>query len=181
MPDPAHTHVVRIRALYAAIDKETRSRGQHWYHTEHAYAVSLARRTGLSVRAVCAVLAVLSPRCQWPRVKTACEEILKGRTPAGLFDHNLAKARAILASRNGIPIDANAAPKTWAFWQNLWHPDDPEPVTLDSWMFRAHDLPVNSRIRVYRALADAYRVVSRDLGLVPNQLQAAVWLHVKER
>jgi len=123
----------------------------------------------------------LSPRCQWPRVKHACHELLAGNHPSGIFGHNLAKAEHILASRNGIAIDPATAPKTWAFWQNLWHPNDPNPVTLDSWMFRAHGLPVNAGIVSYRLLADAYRTVARDLGLVPNQLQATVWLHVKKR
>ena len=48
-------------------------------------------------------------------------------------------------------------------------------------MFRAHGLPANAGIARYRALADAYRIVARDLGLVPNQLQATVWLHVKDQ
>ena len=47
-------------------------------------------------------------------------------------------------------------------------------------MFQAHGLPAKTGLRTYNALADAYRTVARDLELVPNQLQAIVWLHVKE-
>jgi hypothetical protein len=170
-----------IRLLYDRSDATTRVRGRRWYATEHAYAVCLSKSADRPVRLIAACLAVLSPRCQWPRVKAACEELLAGRTPAGIFNRNLAKARDILASHNGLPIYPDTAPKTWAFWQNLWRPDDPEPVTLDSWMFRAHGLSVRSGIRTYRALADAYRSAAGELGLVPNQLQATIWLHMKER
>jgi len=54
-------------------------------------------------------------------------------------------------------------------------------VTLDSWMFRAHGLPDSIRLGTYQALAEAYRSVASELGLIPNQLQAIVWLHIKQR
>ena len=47
-------------------------------------------------------------------------------------------------------------------------------------MFRAHGLPVSAGLGAYNTLADAYRSVSLDLGLIPNQLQATVWLHVRK-
>jgi len=76
-------------------------------------------------------------------------------------------------------IQPHQAPKTWAFWQNLWQPDDPEPVTLDSWMFRSHGLSVRANLCAYQALAQAYRRLAPQLGLLPNQLQAIVWLHAR--
>jgi hypothetical protein len=97
------------------------------------------------------------------------------------LSRNLAKAQEILILRGPIPIDPKQAPKTWSFWQNLWRPDNPYPVTLDSWMLRAHGLLASSGIGIYRMLADAYRDVARDVGLTPNQLQAMVWLHVKQK
>jgi len=112
-------------------------------------------------------------------VKGACGQLLSGDVPSGIFGRSLAKADEILTSRHSDLIDPRQAPKTWAFWQNLWRPYNHYPVTLDSWMFQAHGLPANAGLRTYNALADAYRTVARDLELVPNQLQAIVWLHVK--
>jgi hypothetical protein len=172
-------HISQIRKFYREAHTITQQHGRIWYAEEHGYAARLAKRADRPVRIICACLAVLSPRCQWPRVKNACNQLLSGNAPRGIFGRNIAKAEEILASRNGMLIDPKTAPKTWAFWQNLWHPNDPKPVTLDSWMFRAHGLPANAGIARYRILADAYRTVARDLGLVPNQLQATVWLHVK--
>jgi hypothetical protein len=172
-------HARQIRMLYNQTDAAVRRQGQDWYRREHHEARALAKATGLELRQVCVCLAVLSPRCQWSRVKRACGELLAGQRPAGIFGHNLRKAAGILRSQNGIAIDPRTAPKTWAFWQNLWHPNDPEPVTLDSWMFRAHGLPVSVSFKTYQVLADCYRTVAPEFSLRANQLQATVWLHLK--
>jgi hypothetical protein len=173
-------HVREISAFLACINDEAKEAGLTWYTREHRTAQRTARRSGYPTRAICACLAVLSPRCQWNRAKHALEVILAGGRPTGIFPRNIEKAEAILATRNGIPIDPTTAPKTWAFWHNLWRPSDPEFVTLDSWMFRAHNMPLTPGLRSYRVLADAYRAVARDRGFSPNQLQAIIWLHVKE-
>src|SRR6266404_3901793 len=148
-------HLAEIRTLYATAHDATQEQGRQWYTREHAEAFLLAKSTGRPMRTICACLAVLSPRCQWPRVKSACAQLLAGNEPRGLFSRNVEKAEQILASHNGIAIDPKTAPKTWAFWQNLWHPHDPKPVTLDSWMFRAHGLPVSTGLGAYNNLADA--------------------------
>ncbi len=172
-------YVSQILAIYRAADALTRDQGRLWYQKEHDEACAIAKESGLPVEHVCACLSVLSPRCQWPRVKAASRELLSGKRPAGIFGRNLAKAAQIITSRNGIPIDPKRAPKTWAFWQNLWHPLDPGPVTLDSWMFRAHGLPARVSLAAYQTLAECYRLVARELSIIPNQLQATVWLRVK--
>src|SRR5437870_2846778 len=92
-------HLAQIRTLYAAAPAATREQGSQWYAREHAAALLLAKSNGRPVRTICACLAVLSPRCQWPRVKDACRELLAGNQPRGIFAHNRAKAENILASR----------------------------------------------------------------------------------
>jgi hypothetical protein len=174
-------HASRIRALYVQAADATKQHGLHWYATEHAYAAALARHAGEPLAVVCACLAVLSPRCQWPRVKDACAHLLAGERPSGVFGHNLVKAKAILGVRHGDLIDPARAPKTWAFWQNLWHPLDRNPVTLDTWMCRAHDLSPRVSLSTYQSLAAAYRAMAEELDLIPNQLQATVWLHMRRQ
>ena len=174
-------HIRQIRTLYAETNSITRKTGGAWYRTEHAEIENLAKRTGHEPEIIAACLAVLSPRCQWPRVKAACEDLLSGATPSGIFRHNLEKARLILAARNAIPIDPLRAPKTWAFWQNLWRPNDPEPVTLDSWMFRAHGLHIKAGLTTYRSLAEAYRRTAGDLGLRTVRLLLLAFLLVLSR
>jgi hypothetical protein len=105
-------HVRQIRILYSEAASSTKH-GCEWYEREHTEAHSLAKAMGLELRLVC--VAVLSPRCQWPRVKQACRELLAGEKPPGIFGHDLRKAAAILHSQNGVPIDSQTAPKTWAF------------------------------------------------------------------
>ena len=180
MPPRAYRRYIRqIRRRYARTTNITRRAGLAWYESEHQEIVRLARRTGYPIERVAACLAVLSPRCHWPHAKAACGKLLAGEETNGVFPHNLAKARAILAHGADHAIDPQTAPKTWAFWHNLWHPDDPEPVTLDAWMFRAHRLKINAGLATYRILAEAYRRAAEDLQLIPNQLQATIWLAAK--
>ena len=174
-------HMREILAIFSRIDADTKEQGRAWYREEHDSLLIIAREARQPVRTVCACLAVLSPRCQWRRAKEALALVLAGRRPAGIFTRSVKKARRILTATSGIPINPRTAPKTWAFWRNLWRPCDPEPVTLDSWMFDAHGLPKNSGLRSYETLAEAYRTLAPELGLIPNQLQATVWLHIKER
>jgi len=47
-------------------------------------------------------------------------------------------------------------------------------------MFRAHGLPASVRNARYQALAEAYRSAAAEFDLIPNQLQAIVWLHIKD-
>jgi hypothetical protein len=179
-PHPTPTaYLAQASALYESAGESIQQEGRRWYFREHDEAIRLAEGSGYPLHIVCACLAVLSPRCQWRRVKKACELLLRGRKPPGIFSHNLNKAASILATRRTDLIQPDQAPKTWAFWQNLWRPDDPEPVTLDSWMFRSHGLPVGSGLRTYHVLANAYRQLASQLGLLPCQLQAVVWLHAK--
>jgi hypothetical protein len=74
-------HITRIRSIYDKANDATRLRGKLWYEREHDYALWLARRTGHSPRIVCACLSVLSPRCQWPRVKGACADCCPSGNP----------------------------------------------------------------------------------------------------
>jgi len=173
------TYLAQASALYESAGESIQQEGSLWYFREHKEALCLAEGTGYALRVVCACLAVLSPRCQWRRVKKACKLLLDGGKPPGIFNHNVSKAARILATGNTDLIQPHQAPKTWAFWQNLWRPDNPEPVTLDSWMFRSHGLPLGAGLGTYHALATAYRDLAPQLELLPNQLQAVVWLHAK--
>lgn len=169
----------RICAFYEHTDNDIRRRGRAWYRNEHRDARDLAELSGYPVKHVCACLAILSPRCRWPRVKDACRLLLLGQTPRGIFTHNRVKAERVLTAGPDHLINGVGAPKTWAFWQNLWRPSDPDPVTLDAWMFRAHGMSPRTGVRAYQALAAAYRVAAHELHVIPNQLQATIWLAVK--
>src|SRR5207253_5712690 len=66
-------HISQIRKFYREAHTITQQHGRIWYAEEHGYAVRLAKRADQPVRIICACLAVLSPRCQWPRVKRSEE------------------------------------------------------------------------------------------------------------
>ena len=153
MPRRVYRRYMReIHRRYAMTTNSTKRAGLAWYASEHQEITRLAAHTGHSIECVAACLAVVSPRCHWPHAKAVCRKLLAGEETNGIFSHNLAKARAILAHGAAQAINPRSAPKTWAFWQNLWHPEDPEPVTLDAWVFRAHRLKINAGLATYRIL-----------------------------
>src|SRR5437879_6143619 len=101
---PQYPHLAQIRSLYATAHDATREQGRQWYAREHAETLLLAKSTGRPVRQICACLAVLSPRCQWPRVKSACAQMLAGNQPRGIFGHNVAKAEKSSLRATACPL-----------------------------------------------------------------------------
>lgn len=71
--------------------------------------------------------------------------------------------------------------KIRAFYANILHPDDPYPVTIDGHMVCAWEginVPMKAaavRPTQYREIAEGFREVAEQVGLLPNQLQAILW------
>jgi thermostable 8-oxoguanine DNA glycosylase len=73
--------------------------------------------------------------------------------------------------------------KTWAFYRNLLEPNSSEEVTLDRHMVRYfRDLGFSGYLtrRRYQELEGVIQEAAYELGVIPCQLQAAIWLAVKE-
>lgn len=79
-------------------------------------------------------------------------------------------------------------PKVRSFYGNILDPEDPEPVTIDT---HAHDAAVGmklpyadprglSSVGRYNSFASAYRGAAKSVGIVPNEMQAAVWTGWKD-
>jgi hypothetical protein len=73
------------------------------------------------------------------------------------------------------------------FYLNIYHPELPYPVTIDRHAFDAYlgidsgvndrpiDLSTGEGEQVYDVIADTYRAVAEELGILPHELQAVVW------
>lgn len=72
--------------------------------------------------------------------------------------------------------------KVRAFYANILDPEDPKPVTIDGHMvcaWRGIRVPMKSasvRFDEYEEIAEGVRKVAVELGLIPNQVQAVIWL-----
>ena len=185
--------VGRIAALLAVADDADKASGVVWYSEAHKFAHGLASDTGIGVRAVCHVIAVLSPACIWKRNKTdaraVCLEFIKtGRvteTEVSTYGQNRAKAERILVAWFASEPWDNilSGPKVTAFARNIENPNNLEDVTLDTHAlsialgihYTATTCP-DPRPAIKDRYRRAYQIVARATDLSPCQVQAITWL-----
>lgn len=65
------------------------------------------------------------------------------------------------------------------FFMNLYDPVNPQYVTIDRWAYKAAGYYGNPTNKKYLEVANAYKQSAKDLGLLPNQLQAITWSKIR--
>jgi hypothetical protein len=108
------------------------------------------------------------------------------------FKVSKADLRKVLRLRGGFETADNVFRSTEArkqknFYLNIYHPDLEHPVTIDRHAYDAffgmdtgtQDRPIDQSLydgdQVYDVVADTYRSLASELGILPHQLQAVVW------
>jgi len=178
-------YVWNIIAAYERATPDQLTRGAAWYPAAHTLAAYLADG---DVRKGAGVIAALSPMKLWTLNQKLAADALSGN-PHGHMGDAMRKVNAILAGADPaevLPMNL----KTGNFYRNIADPSDPVPVTIDR---HAHDVagglpydgigrrsgkvpPGLGNVSRYNSLADAYRTAAESLGMLPNVLQAVVWL-----
>jgi hypothetical protein len=163
--------------------------GINWYNLAHAEALKLSDYCKVPIEYTAAVIAVLSPRCQWEvnldwawRVIHSYVNhtpiIRGGKCP---LEKNVYKAVAILATRD---LSLVTGLKVIPFYDNILYPDSSREITIDSWAYRAYlelicitdEVPHKITPKRNLAAADAYRQAAASVGLLPLKFQAIVWI-----
>lgn len=75
----------------------------------------------------------------------------------------------------------NAWAKILSFWQNLANPQTGQAVTLDSWMARAFGYKDWMSPGDYAEVSAKMQKLAADAGIMPHELQAAIWVLAKQR
>jgi len=154
-----------------------------WYREAHGQIAQIARSHGLDLVTVAGIVAALSPRIQWAGNIAAAVKLINGQSCQGTYS-NVAKAKAILGGGHPLEVMSDRAQKTRNFFLNLYNPDHPTAVTVDTWAARAYFLDAkygkSVRDRTYQVIAQAYREASREVGLLPSEFQAIVWVAVRD-
>jgi hypothetical protein len=182
--------VNRLRKIVDTIDHETWKAGMAWYAKANGEARAMANDHGLGTWETAAIIAVLSPRCSWENNLDDARLLLEHGEDNGFFafESNVVKALWIIEGVD--PDSVLGGRKVRSFWQNIADPYGSLDVTLDSWMGRALGVPATGshaeqgyldRAGVYDAISEGFRQVAEDHGVMPNQLQAAIWLHEREQ
>lgn len=163
-----------------------RARGRDWYPAARRWAEELADETGLTLEQVVAILAITSPGAQLVTNLRWTESIARGEVAtAGRFPNaNAPKIAAVLAS----PAAAHeyvTGPKVGPFHRAIL--GDTSQLVLDRWAVfaatgeRSDDhLSKVAGTKRREAVDTAYRQLARKLRWNVRDLQAAIWLQVRE-
>lgn len=99
----------------------------------------------------------------------------------------LDKARKIMDGHDPL-IVLPADSKTWNFYRAIADPSDPDSVVIDRHVhdviagetYGNRDRNLSNKTR-YATLARAVRLAARRLGVIPNVLQAVIWVVQTDR
>lgn len=185
----------RLEYVYSlAFDADMRE-GFVAYSRYHMLCDEIARSTGCNTRHVCGVFAALSPNNDYignmRDTRTVCRAWLQEAKisdfKVSTYGQNKRKAWDII---HGIePLELIVAKKTRNFFINVSEPKSSGAVTIDGHManmWRGEKRPLQTRNKAKRAVAvteKAYDEIANDVRalahfthLLPNQLQATLWL-----
>lgn len=178
-PEVREQYVANIITVFQSASEEQEQAGRSWYPTAHRIADMMADG---DVETGAGLLAALSPQTPWDEnVRLACDAYDTGR-PAGHFGDALSKATRILAGikpESVLPMQR----KTGHFYRCIVDPADKDAVCVDR---HAHDVAVGmvygsenrglDAAGRYSLIADAYREAARQLGEIPQVVQAVTWV-----
>jgi hypothetical protein len=152
---------------------EQRIAGEQWYALARTAIRAMARKHGVSESIAAGVVAAMSPRLHWARNLQVAEEILAGKTPAGVLRRNVRRARAVL--QRGSPLRVLSGPKVRAFYRALR--GDPSATVVDVWILRAAGLGTDSPTeRVYAAVSAALTMLASRVRKPVSAVQAILWV-----
>ena len=158
---------------------------QHIRHLCHEIALDCGR----PISTVIAVTAVLSPVISWEEnishARALCCDIATERFSA--LPANVAKARRVLAGES--TLDVIRGQKVWNFYWSILDPTNSFSVCVDRHVCRAavgwgmswRETDVRLKMPgTYRQISWAIRRHARYQGLLPLELQALLWLVMRE-
>jgi hypothetical protein len=172
-----------VRRAFIATDADAKLQGAVWYRMAHTLAIEIGEG---DVNVGAGVIAALSANKGWYQNQLLATDALAGFVHGHVGDA-LDKVRAILAGQEPETVLPMRL-KTGHFYRCISNPSDPWAVVIDR---HAHDVAIGRRlgddnrglsaVNRYQALADAYRDAAEQLGELPMNVQATVWVaHVNE-
>lgn len=180
-PNEFETNVMiaNILRVYDSATPEQRVRGEQWYPVAHGLAAMIADG---DVRVGAGLLAAMSPQTSWYlNIELAADAYETGSPSRHLRDacDKAAKILAGIDPEDVLPMHR----KTGHFYRCIVDPSDDWTVCVDR---HAHDIAVGQRYGQdnrglsatgrYNKIADAYRHAAREIGIIPQQLQAITWV-----
>lgn len=169
-----------LLALHAQVTQADIDAGAFWYQTAEKTIREWAGYAEKAPEVIAAMVAVLSPQCEWGQNLKAAEQLLMHGdiTTHGPLHVSIDKAKRVLAeditnTRNVMPTGS----KVYNFSLNL--AGDLSGVTIDTHMVQAcHADPLYylyPKPAGYEVYATAITLVADELAIAPAILQAILW------
>lgn len=166
-----------ILQVYNLATSDEVNEGLNWYNDARNKAIEWSNG---DVWKGAGVIAAYSPVTDWDRnLELAKSSLLTGIARTDTLQMNVRKARAILNGAN--VLETLKGPKTTAFASAIADPNT-DLIAVDS---HAYSIAMGEHfytsqakfpIRIYRAIAQAYRDVAQHVGERPIDLQAITWV-----
>lgn len=163
--------------------KSELNNGLSWYKRANSDAKAISLKYNLNLAAIIGTISALSPMNKWDNnIKDAIKLIQHPsiNTKVSTFKSNRIKALKILSlsdtSDDNIMKILNGN-KTKAFYHNIRYPNSSNMVTIDRWAFKSLELKPSDKN--YRVASEAYAKLANDLNIIPNKLQAIIWLKIR--
>lgn len=177
-----------LRKMYEQADDIDRAEGTLAYRRYHEVIQMFADRYDAPFDRTLAAFVALSPNNDYfgnLRSLASVLHVWQKRHPqewatVSTYNHCRKRAWRYLIGDAEF-LDVVKGPKIRAFYHNIMDPDCPKHVTIDGHMacaYRGVDLPMKEvliRAGEYKRMADRVKRLARELGLIPNQLQATIW------
>lgn len=190
---PLATVTRRVKAWAGRASDQEREEGLRWYEEAMQFAEYLSITFNISKVVAAGVISALSPNNRWERNKIDAFNLIQAYTEGRTMDdvnvctytNNKRRAWGILS---GDVEMLRKARKTHAFALNVGAMDE-SVVTIDKWMLRAFvttsqkpkDIPTSCTPLQYDRLSAHFCKVARDMGYKPYELQAIIWVTIRNR
>ncbi len=184
-PSQGYTH---LREMYLRADEVDKREALTAYPRYNEMMRRIANAYGQPLSAVTAAFCALSPNSDYFGNLRSLVSVLKGLqdgTPPHLITvstYNACKDRAI-SYLQGTPFDTpDRGLKTKSFYRNILDPECPRSVTIDGHVVAAYigdDSLTMSNAGIgktqYADISIVVSALAAHEGLLPNQMQAAIW------
>jgi membrane-bound lytic murein transglycosylase B len=173
-----------LRKQFKACEPAEVVEGLAWYKQAHSDCDRLSKAYGVSIEVTATVLAVLSAQKRWSQNVLETGMYLAdnqgiGRIQGFYTTESQATAVRELLKTGKMP---KLGPKVASFRENvLSHGLNLGVVTVDVWAIRhscktSHNAKIAPTRAQYQKIESAFCTVSRELGILPQELQAVLWV-----
>lgn len=176
-----------ILELYEYATEDEIDAGLSWYQRANRFAAALATTYRVTLDTAAGVIAALSPGCSWEKNMIDATRLLENGDRATVSTYGKMKRKALRILYNGDKSSSDylGDAKIQCFYQNIVAPDRPGRVTVDRHAVRAavdYGMTYDEAIYYcntpakYDVIESAYKMAADELGILPQELQAIVWL-----